>query len=370
MNARLKWWLAGAIALAWAPTLIPAAYSAVWQWSETASSNASSDPAINWREGQPPSSVNDSARAMMAALAAYRDDISGLLTTTGTSTAYLVTTNQGLCTAGSGVPNDGQQLSLTMSATNGVGATLLADTCKAYPIQSAATVGVPSGSLISGSPYTFRFSVANSAWMLRNFYGSAFTVPLGALIPYTAGTSPNSNFILPAGQCISTTTYASYWALLGSPASGSCSGGQFAVLDLRGKVLAALDNLNGTPANILTSSSTGCGTAMTSVGATCANGNQSYTQQRSDLPNVAPTFTGITTALNQINIVQTGGGFVGGVPTSGGPAQAFGASPAPATTNPTVTPQGTVQSLNGGVTQTAMPKVPPTMAVTYLLRVL
>lgn len=42
----------------------------LWQWSTTAANNATADPSINWQEGQAPSTVNDSARAMMAAIAA------------------------------------------------------------------------------------------------------------------------------------------------------------------------------------------------------------------------------------------------------------------------------------------------------------
>lgn len=41
----------------------------LWQWSTTAANNATADPSINWQEGQVPSTVNDSARAMMAAIA-------------------------------------------------------------------------------------------------------------------------------------------------------------------------------------------------------------------------------------------------------------------------------------------------------------
>ena len=41
------------------------------QWSTTAANNATADPAINWQEGQAPSTVNDSARAMMAAIATW-----------------------------------------------------------------------------------------------------------------------------------------------------------------------------------------------------------------------------------------------------------------------------------------------------------
>lgn len=44
---------------------------ALWQWSTTAANNATADPSINWAEGQAPSTVNDSARAMMAAIATW-----------------------------------------------------------------------------------------------------------------------------------------------------------------------------------------------------------------------------------------------------------------------------------------------------------
>jgi hypothetical protein len=65
-----------------------------WKWSRTAGTNATADGSINWAEGQSPSSVNDSARAMMAAAAKYRDDIAGAIITGGTSTAYTVASYQ------------------------------------------------------------------------------------------------------------------------------------------------------------------------------------------------------------------------------------------------------------------------------------
>ena len=43
----------------------------LYRWSQTAASNATADASINWQEGQAPSSVNDSARAMMASAAAW-----------------------------------------------------------------------------------------------------------------------------------------------------------------------------------------------------------------------------------------------------------------------------------------------------------
>lgn len=44
---------------------------AVKDWSTTAADNDDADATINWLEGQAPSTVNDSSRAMMAAIAAW-----------------------------------------------------------------------------------------------------------------------------------------------------------------------------------------------------------------------------------------------------------------------------------------------------------
>ena len=66
----------------------------LYKWSQTASADATADSTINWAEGQSPASVNDSARAMMEAIAKYRDDVAGAIVTSGTSTAYAVNTYQ------------------------------------------------------------------------------------------------------------------------------------------------------------------------------------------------------------------------------------------------------------------------------------
>lgn len=43
----------------------------LWQWSTTPANNASAATNIDWAEGQPPSTVNDSARQMMADVATW-----------------------------------------------------------------------------------------------------------------------------------------------------------------------------------------------------------------------------------------------------------------------------------------------------------
>lgn len=257
--------------------------AAYWQWSKTPATNATADQTINWAEGMSPSSVNDSARAMMARMAEQRDDISGLLATAGGPTAFTVTTNQGLQTP---LPVDGQSISVTMNATNGANATLAVDGGTALPIQSSAGVAVPDSTMIAGSPYKLKYSSANSAWMLFNFYSSPTTVPLGGLIAYTLTTTPNSNFVFAAGQCLSTTTYSVYWVALGSPAPGTCAAGQFRIIDTSGNVVAGLDTMPGfSAANRLTSVSTGCGTVMTTVGTQCANGRQNHTNTIAEMPS-------------------------------------------------------------------------------------
>lgn len=210
---------------------------ALWQWSKTSTANATADPTINWSEGMPPSAVNDSARAMMARLAEFRDDISCSLTTGGTASAYTLTTNEGLATP---TPTTGQQIGFVVNATNNPGATLAADGGSAYPIQSQSGQAVGGGVLVSGSPYTAVFS--GSAWILRNFYSSAFVVPIGGIIAYTGASAPNSSFVFPSGQAISRTTYATYFAQVGTtfgPGDGSTT---FNVPDLRNRTIFMQDN--------------------------------------------------------------------------------------------------------------------------------
>lgn len=254
----------------------PAA-SAIWNWSTTAGTNATADPTINWSEGMSPSSVNDSARAMMAAIAAWRNDISGVNTTGGTSTAYTLTTSEGVNTT----PATGQMVGFIANATNGANATLQVDGGNTYPIfLNGAAIG--AGTMVAGSPY--RVSFNGTQWLLEGGYGNPYNIPLGGLLYSTLPTPPNSSFVVPAGQCISTSTYSAYWVALGSPASGGCAGGQFAIIDHRGRTPTPLDNIGGSAANRLTSATSGCGTAFTTMGVSCSNGTEGKTLTTAQIP--------------------------------------------------------------------------------------
>jgi hypothetical protein len=66
--------------------------SNVSQWDNAAANNNDTPP-DGWPEGQAPSTVNDCAREMQAAISRWYDDQKGELVTAGTSNAYTLTTN-------------------------------------------------------------------------------------------------------------------------------------------------------------------------------------------------------------------------------------------------------------------------------------
>lgn len=102
----------------------------------------------------------------MARVAEWRDDSSGSLTTAGTSTAYTLTTNEGLNTP---TPTTGQLIAFMPHVANGASPTLAVDGGSNYPIQQSPGVAVAASFLVLGSPYTAMFDGA--AWILRDVPG-------------------------------------------------------------------------------------------------------------------------------------------------------------------------------------------------------
>src|ERR1035438_7696823 len=127
----------------------------LYKWSQTASSDATADSTINWAEGQAPSSVNDSARAMMAATAKYRDDIAGATVTGGTSTAYTVSSYQIFDTL---AHLNGQVIAFAPHIANGVTVTLNVDSLGARPLRSSPGIELQAGTIIQGTPYVATYS--------------------------------------------------------------------------------------------------------------------------------------------------------------------------------------------------------------------
>jgi microcystin-dependent protein len=243
---------------------------AFWKWSRTASSNATADSTINWAEGMAPSAVNDSARAMMARLAEWRDDVSGTIATAGTSTAYTVASNQGFDNF---ADMNGAMIAFVPHTTNGATVTLNVDGLGGKPLRFGPSLELQSGVLIQGTPYVVSYNNSDGAFYLQGGFADPYGVPIGAMLDYTGFAAPSSAFVLPAGQAISRTTYSrlfTIYSALSLPYGAGDGSTTFNVPDLRGRVVAAIDNLNGSAAgrigSVVTDSGTIQGTVMGSAG--------------------------------------------------------------------------------------------------------
>ncbi|WP_035705034.1 tail fiber protein [Bradyrhizobium genomosp. I (2014)] len=330
----------------------------LYKWSQTASADATADSTINWSEGQAPSSVNDSARAMMAAIAKYRDDVAGAIVTTGTSTAYAANTYQVFQSVSQ---LNGQVIAFTPHATNGATVTLNVDGLGAKPLWSAPSVELPAGVLVQGTPYAALYNASDAAFYLHGFFANPYSIPIGGSIDFWGSTAPNSSFVLMYGQAISRTTYSTLFSMV-STAYGSGDGSTtFNVPDLRGRVTAGKDDMGGSAASRLTSVGLGVsGAILGNAGAT-----ESYQLQTSNLPPYTPSGTNIGGASNfqfsQISVGGTGGSqnIITTISNSGG-----GVVMNTNFTQPTFT--GTAQ----GGSSTAFSRCQPTIISNKLLRII
>lgn len=329
---------------------------AFWNWSKTPASNATADATINWAEGQSPSSVNDSARAMMARTAEWRDDVSGTITTGGTSTAYTVTSSQGFDTL---AHLNGAMIAFVPHTTNGATVTLAVDGLAAKPLRYGPSLELQSGMLIQGTPYVAVYNNSDGSFYLRGFNANPYGIPLGGMLPYVGSSAPNSAFALPFGQAISRATYATLFSLISTTFGVGDGLTTFNLPDLRGRAIFGLDNMGGAAASRITVA--GGNYDGTLLGA--AGGAQNKTIAQNQLPNIAPTIT-ITDPGHSHPIpigAPSNGAAVGASPTA-----VQNASTSSATTGITAS----ASSINGGVTQQVLPILPPSMALPFILRVI
>lgn len=81
-------------------------------------------------------------------------------------------------------------------------------------------------------------------------------VPVGSMVDF-AGQNAPEGWLKAYGQCVSRTTYADLFAVLGTLYDNSCAGTEFGIPDTRGRVVAGEDDMGGTSANRLTDQSGG-----------------------------------------------------------------------------------------------------------------
>jgi len=143
-------------------------------WSTTAASNSTADPAVNMAEGMAPSAVNDSVRALMASVAKWRNDLYGG-TTGGTSTAFTLTTGS---TFASASDMSGVIFTIIPNATSGATPTLAVDGLTARAINISTGVAIPTGALVSGTPYLVKYVHASTEFILLGSLGATLLTAL------------------------------------------------------------------------------------------------------------------------------------------------------------------------------------------------
>lgn len=339
----------------------------LYKWSQTASADATADSTINWAEGQSPSSVNDSARAMMAAIAKYRDDVAGAIVTSGTSTAYAVGTYQVFQSLSQ---LSGQVIAFTPHATNTAGSpnvSLNVDGLGAKTIRADPANELAAGVLIAGTPYSAIYNAAQGIFYLHGVFGNPFNIPIGGSIDFWGGSAPNSAFAFMYGQAISRTVYSTLFSMFSTTYGVGDGSTTFNIPDVRGRVIAGKDDMGGSAAARLTSIYYGASAA--SLGA--VGGSQSHTLTLGELP------TGIASnGSNSISVSSS----VGGIPFgttgrtvqdygSGGGAGGFNQTP-PSTGTITSTGTNSVSVASNNTSGNAHSIVPPTIIANKLIRII
>jgi microcystin-dependent protein len=335
----------------------------LYKWSRTAAADATADASINWQEGQAPSSVNDSARAMMAATAKYRDDVAGAIVTSGTSTAYTVSSYQVFETLSL---LNGQVIAFVPHATNGAAVTFNVDGLGAKPLRSAPNAELAVGVLVQGTPYACTYNHADGAFYLHGLFGNPYNVPIGSCIDFFGTTAPNSAFVLAYGQAISRATYSTLFALFGTTYGAGDGSATFNIPDLRGRVVAGKDDMGGSAASRLTSSYFGSSAA--SLGA--VGGAESLALTLAQIPT---GITAATTASIPLSVTSSSSNIVTASSTisaqSGGGAAGLGGAAVGSQMSTGIIASG-VQVTSNNTSGNAHRTVQPTIIANKLIRIL
>lgn len=267
------------------------------KWSTSASSNSSiagGVNTINFAEGQAPGSVNNSAREMMAQVRSiYTPDEWGWVEHSATASVASQTVFK---LAGNQTANwtANRRWRLKSGSTTRYGTVV----SSSFTSETTITVAVDSGSLsashslaalaaIDGNHVPRNFVTSASLTTALGTYATSASVvtaiatalPPGIISPY-AGTSEPSGWLFCAGQAVSRTTYAALFAVISTTYGSGDGSTTFNLPDLRGRVVAGKDDMNGTSANRLTGLSGGVDGDV--LGA--AGGSETHTLTANEMP--------------------------------------------------------------------------------------
>ena len=216
--------------------------SSIFSWSRISANNANADTDINWAEGQPASSVNNSARVMMQRVREMLDDQGGVSSATGTANSIAVS-------AASPFEAYANGLRVTFRASNNnSGATNInvnaIGSKRLVKFTDAGETVMSGGEVKIGCVYDIVYSTllngGAGAWLLLNptpiVVAPPVEVPPGAVCAF-AGISVPSGWLWCNGAAVSRSSHADLFAAIGTTYGNGDGSTTFNLPELRGEFI-------------------------------------------------------------------------------------------------------------------------------------
>lgn len=217
----------------------------IYDWSVVPFDNQTADAEINWREGQLPSTINDSARVMMARLAEFLLDTQSILDLQGGGLSYTFNTKMRL-----NVYCKSLQFKVSPQQACVDKPTLKLNNLAACPLVKlfkGKLINLDAGDFLPDEIYTISYMEDNDkfrkgAWRVHNI--SKSSVPSGVIYAFAGNSTKLDGWLLCDGQEVKVSEYEYLYNAIGDNWGRASRNGYFKLPNLQGSFLRGAD-ING-----------------------------------------------------------------------------------------------------------------------------